>query len=336
MKKRFIFPAAILAIFFLGPKEHYSDFDAIIEPVSYTLEELDSVIAQKDQNVPNLKSNNQSRFFWADSIRKTPYAVVYLHGFSASPMEGYPTHENFAKRFGCNIYIPRLPQHGLNDKESFVDLEPKDLIDAAKEALSIGQLIGEKVILMSCSTGSTLSIYLTAHNPELVDAMIMYSPNIDLENKTSELVTLPWGKQIVRSVIGKYRYAYRDSTLEKAKYTTNVYRTEGVICLKEMIEQTMIDEVFQKINCPYFLGYYYKNENEKDPVVSVDQMLYFDKMSSTAPNNKRLVPFPNVNTHVIPSGIHSQDIESVQNATYSFAEEILGMVPIQKDSTKMN
>lgn len=332
MKKRYLFPAIFLAIIFLGPSPNYSDFDGKIEPLELDLITLDETIASKEASVQNIKPNNESRLIWADSIRKTSYAVVYLHGFSASPMEGYPTHQNFAKRYGCNIYIPRLPQHGLDDKESFLDLEPKDLIEAAKEAIAVGKLIGEKIILMSCSTGSTLAIYLTAQNPKDIEAMIMYSPNIDLEDQTSELVTLPWGLQIVRGIIGKYRHTHHAPDSEAAKYTTNVYRTEGVVCLKELIETTMTDENFEKIICPYFLGYYYKDEKEKDHVVSTDEMIRFNQLTSTPDDKKRMVPFPNVKTHVVPSGIHSKDLESVQQATYQYAEEVLGMIPVENNT----
>lgn len=236
MKKRYLFPAAFIAIIFLGPRPDYSDFDGKIEPMNIDLVKLDEKIAAKDKGVQHLKPNNESRLIWADSIRKTPYSVVYLHGFSASPMEGFPTHENFAKRYGCNLYIPRLAGHGLDDPESFVHLQPKDLIESAKEAIAIGKLIGEKVILMSCSTGSTLSIYLTAQNTGDVAALIMYSPNIDLKNATSEVLTLPWGLQMACAIAGKYWHTHHQPGSEAAKYTTNIYRTEGLLCLKTLIE----------------------------------------------------------------------------------------------------
>ncbi len=336
MKKRFLLPTVFIAVLFFGPKPDYSKFDGNIEPLNIELTTLDSKIAQKDIGVKNLKPNNESRLIWADSIRKTPYSIVYLHGFSASPMEGYPTHENFAKRYGCNLYIPRLAGHGLDDKESFLNLEPKDLIDSAKEAIAIGKLIGEKVILMSCSTGSTLSIYLAAENPDDVAALIMYSPNIDLASSTSELITLPWGMQITRMIAGKYWNTHHKPDSEAAKYTTNRYRTEGLLCLKTLIEKTMTNTNFKRINCPYFLGYYFKNEEEKDPIVSVGDMIRFDQLTSTPDEEKQLVPFPNVKTHVIPSGIHCKDLESVQSATSRFAEEVLGLSPVENDLSKLN
>lgn len=86
---------------------------------------------------------------------------------------------------------------------------------------------------------------------------------------------------------------------------------------------------FKKINCPYFLGYYFKNEEENDPIVSVEEMIKFDQFTSTPKGKKRLVPFPDAKTHVLPSGIHSKDIESLQTETYQFAENILGMIPVE-------
>ncbi len=318
-----------MAIIFLGPQPDYSDFDGKIESMNISLTELEAKIAQKDHGVQHLKPNNESRLIWADSIRKTPYSVVYLHGFSASPMEGFPTHENFAKRYGCKLYMPRLAGHGLDDPESFLQLEPKDLIESAKEAIAIGKLIGEKVILMSCSTGSTLSVYLTAQNPDDVEALIMYSPNIDLKSATSEILTLPWGLQMARMIAGKYWHTHHQPDSEAAKYTTNIYRTEGLICLKKLIETTMTKANFKKISVPYLLGYYFKNEEENDPIVSVEEMIRFVQLTSTPVEKKMLVPFPDAETHVLPSGIHSKDIESVQNETYQFAENILGMIPVE-------
>ena len=105
----------------------------------------------------------------------------------------------FAKRYGCNLYLPRLAGHGIDDDDSFSDLRPEDLIASAKEAIAIGQLLGEKLILMSCSTGSTLSIYLSAENPEIVDAQFMFAPNIALHDPSAKLMTGPWGAAACRT-----------------------------------------------------------------------------------------------------------------------------------------
>ena len=170
-------------------------------------------------------------------------------------MEADPIHFEFAKRYGYNMYLPRLAGHGIDDIESFKDLKPNQLVESAKEALAIGQLIGEKVIVMSCSTGSTLSIYLAATQPENIESMIMYSPNIDLYDPKSQMLLGPWGLPLAKWMGGG---DYRSFTLPKGgeQYWTTKYRIEGVLALRDLMNQTMTDENFGKVTQPFYLGYY--------------------------------------------------------------------------------
>ena len=68
--------------------------------------ELETYIKNNEAN-HKLKPDNEARIVWAnDSLKnKTEYAIVYLHGFSASQFEGAPTHTNIAKMFGYNITL---------------------------------------------------------------------------------------------------------------------------------------------------------------------------------------------------------------------------------------
>jgi len=49
---------------------------------------------------------------------------------------------------------------------------------------------------------------------------------------------------------------------------------------------------------------------------------------------KRKVAFDKVGHHVISSSIMSKDLKSVENETYKFAEEILGLTPVLKNDGK--
>ena len=60
---------------------------------------------QSEEAKHKVKPNNEAKIIWADSNhQQTDYAIVYLHGFSASQMEGDPVHRNIAKQFHCNLY----------------------------------------------------------------------------------------------------------------------------------------------------------------------------------------------------------------------------------------
>ncbi|MEM8908895.1 MAG: alpha/beta fold hydrolase [Bacteroidota bacterium] len=328
-KKRHAFLSILLVIgfgFALGPRVSYPAFDDQPVELQVDLQDLDAYLAKREARVEKLKPNNQAQIIWNDSIRKTPYSIVYIHGFSASPMEGDPVHLEIAKRYGCNLYLPRLAGHGIDDIESFKDLTPKALIESAKEALAIGAMIGEKVILMSCSTGSTLSVYLAATQAQEIHSMIMYSPNIDLYSGLSNLLTGPWGLEIAQQVSGG-NYRSFEAPPGGEQYWTTKYRIEGIVCLRDLLDKTMTPDNFAKITQPYFLGYYYKTEEESDHVISIDAIKSFHAQTRTPEAQKVLQAFPNVANHVLPSSIQSKDIASVREKTIAFMEQVLSMTP---------
>ncbi|NET33453.1 MAG: alpha/beta hydrolase [Cyanothece sp. SIO1E1] len=332
LKKRYLIPLVLVGGVFLGPQQDFEKVDGKIEAINMPLSEIQSYLSSQDDKVPDVFPENRAQVIWADSMRKTPYSVVYLHGFSASAMEGAPIHQDFAKRYGCNLLLSRLADHGRNSEESFLNLTPKALVESAKEAIALGQLIGDKVILMSCSTGGTLSAYLAAENPDIVEAHIMYSPNIAIYSSASTLLTKPWGLQLARVTTGgDYRSFTVPESCDPAWTTT--YRLEGLIALQDLLDQTMKTEIFNKISHPVFIGCYYKNEEEQDMVVSVEAMREFMADLSTPEEDKRFVAFPEAQTHVIAAGCQTKDLEGVRNATYEFAEQVLGLSPSAQTMT---
>lgn len=326
-----------VGIYLLGPRPKFERVNAFLPSLHVELDSLDSYIASGEAIVPHLKPENQSQVVWADSFRKTPYVLLYLHGFSASPEEGNPLHRKLAKRYGCNLYLPRLVGHGLDDKESFRDLTPMKYMNSAKKALATARLLGDTLILISCSTGGTLSAYLAAAHPELIHTLVLYSPNIKLANPFMSLTTGPWGKEILKFFVGsEYRKIPGYEDKEEGKYWTHQYRIEGLIALQALLDQTMKKETFKKITIPYYIGYWYKNEEEKDQTVSVDAIRYFDEQTSTPDHLKRVEAFPNAGSHVMISSLTSKDVESVEKATYSYFEEVLGIQPIVNDTSTLN
>ena len=314
------------AVYKLGPKPEFEKVTASMPSFNLPIEQLPQKLEEEESLVKNLKPNNESRIIWADSIRKTPYVMVYLHGFSASPMEGDPVHRELAKKFGCNLYLPRLKGHGLDDPESFKDLTPTNYLNSAKKALAYAQLLGDSILLMSCSTGGTLSIYLAANNPGLVHSLIMYSPNIEVFDPNLKLATGPWGPQIMETVLGsKYRVISSNEGKEEEKYWTGTYRIEGLVALQALLDQTMTEETFSKIDIPYFVGYWYKNEEEQDHTVSVEAIKEFDQMTHTPDSKKQMVNFPEAGAHVMTSSLVGKDVPHVIEETSKFLQDILGM-----------
>lgn len=329
MKKFLIIIIALALIFFLGPRveKPSTDWNVPQTELQVDLVLLQEQIDNAEKNTDYIKPDNQGRIIFADSIpQKTEYCLLYLHGFSASPKEGFPVNEDFAERYHMNTYLPRLYGHGLETPDNLLNMTPDNLLESAKDALKIARQLGEKVILMSTSTGGTLSLILASANPD-VHSLIMYAPNIEMAEDMTKILTFPWGLQLGKMVSGEM-VEYPDDTPMEKKYWQSSYRIEAVAYLQSLVENTMNKRSFNQIDQPVFLGYYFKDEKNQDPTVKVSAMLKMFEELSTPEEIKRKVAFPNVGVHPLASDIKSKDIPAVKQETYKFAEEILKLNPI--------
>jgi len=312
-------------IYIAGPKPPTPVLDGNLPTVPANLVQLEQEIIDLEKNKKSIKPNNEARIIWADSSKqKTPYSIVYLHGFSASHLEGEPIHQNFAKRYGCNLYLARLEEHGIDTTDIFRELTPEKLLESSKRAVAIGKQLGEKVIVMATSAGGMQALYIASQNPD-IEGLIIYSPLIDFFDPASALLNKPWGLQIAATVTGANSREMPEEKKGEASYWTKKYRIEGLIALKSLVSSTMTSENFAKIKQPIFVGYYYRDEENQDKVVSVKALEAMYGQLGTAENQKRKIAFPNVNNHVIASYMKSDDIESVERETFKFAEEVLGL-----------
>lgn len=319
---------ALVAIYFLGPKPPKPVLNKNLPKIEGSVENY--VTSMEHKPGLNLRPGCEARILWANDSTKqaTEYVLLYLHGFSASSKEGYPVNEDFARYFGCNAFLARLASHGVATDNPLIDMTPERLYESAKEALAIAHQLGQKVVIMGCSTGCTLGIKLAADFGEMVDGLILYSPNIQIKNKTAKIISGPWGLQIARLNLGsKFRVTEDDPNGEVCKYWNCSYRAEGLVYLQQLLDVTMKKEVFAKVECPVFMGYYFKDELHQDPIVEVQASLWMMKELGTPEKSKRSVSFPEAGTHVISSNLMSGAVPEVRKATYAFAEEVLGMKP---------
>lgn len=311
----------VLALYRIGPTLDHEPSDSKLPQVLYDVSSVDTYVNEKEAQVET-KKDNEARIYWADSAGQvSDYVLLYIHGFSASWYEGYPVNVNFAETLGCNAYYARLAEHGVVSDDPLLNLTPKNLYDSAKEALLIAKTIGKKVIIMSTSTGGTLSLMLAADYPDLVDGLVMYSPNIVIKQKSATLLTKPWGFNLGKLVQGGEMRHLEGTELE-AKYWNLDYRMEATVRLQQLLEERMNPVTYAKVKCPVFLGYYYKDEDHQDDVVSVEAMLEMYKQLGTDKKYKKA--FPTAGRHTI-AFIEGGSYTEVSNETIEFAKEYLGM-----------
>ena len=305
-------------------KQHIlSVSDLKIPQVPEDMRELEKWINEREEKTHFLKTGNEAEILWAKNktYTRTDYSFLYLHGFSASKADGEPIHRNIATRYEGNLYLPRLQAHGMEQKEPLLDFSARGFMESALEALAIAQKLGEKVIIISTSTGSTLALWLAAYLTD-IHSLICYSPNIKLYSKASQLLRMPFGLHIARLIMrGKYRIT--SQTPDSIKYWNTRYRLEALVQLKKLLDITMIPQTFRHVTCPVFIGYYYKNDLEHDKTVSVPAILQMYQQLSTPTERKRLVNFSDAGVHCISSKYENKNWKSVQEASFNFLDEFL-------------
>jgi pimeloyl-ACP methyl ester carboxylesterase len=317
----------ILVIIYVGgPRPSDPDYNLDIPNVPADARQLEQFVANREAK-HKLKPDNEARIIWANDSAKnrTGYSIVYLHGFSASQAEGDPVHKEIARKFNCNLYLSRLAEHGIDTSDAMVNLTVDKLWESAREALAIGKQLGDTVILVGCSTGGSLALKLAAEYPD-IGALVLLSPNIEINDPNAWLANNPWGLQIARMVLGsKFVDSKKDTSDLYRKYWYYHYRLEGVVALEEFLESAMTKQTFKRVKQPTLLLYYYKDEVHQDSTVKVSAMKKMFSELGTPPDLKRSLAMPEAGDHVISSYIKSKDVEGVRRECERFLKEIVRM-----------
>ena len=334
MKKKWwlLIPLLLIVIYFLGPRPKDPVYSIVMPEVPAGTAQLEKYI-RDEEATHHLKPDNEARIVWADSARrKTAYAIVYLHGFSASQGEGDPTDLDIAKKYGCNLFLSRLAEHGIDTPDVMINLTADKYWASAQEALAIGEQIGTKVILMGTSTGGTLALRLAATYPDKVAALVLLSPNIAINDPNAWLLNDHWGLQIARLVVGgKYIDIKDDYGPLFRQYWYPKYRLEAAVALEELLETTMNDHTFAAVRQPVGLFYFYKDKVRQDSTVKVSaELTMFDELGTPA-DQKFKEAIPEAGTHVIGSSIRSHDVPGVEKGVAHFLSDIVHM-PVTADT----
>ncbi len=324
MKKVLIFILLLAIIYFVGPSPKTPEYDPTLPNIPAKAIELENFVSMLN-DAHKLKPGNEAEINWANPAEKnkTRVAVLYLHGFSASRREGFPTHVRFAEKYGCNLYLARLSDHGIDTTDAMYNLTADRLWNSAKEAYAIAKNLGDEVVIMSTSTGGTLAIKLAATYPE-IKGLINFSPNMAINDPAAFLLNDPWGLQIAKLTFGGNFRSFEASD-EYKKFWYAKYRLESIVALEELVETIATNSTYEAVKCPVFSGTYYRDEENQDPVVKVSAIRKMHKNLGTPEDKKVLVEFPTANEHVIASDLKSGALPEVFDAISAFAENKLGM-----------
>ena len=224
--------AAVVALLALyGPR------DPIEGSVVVDLEAMDAgvdaYLYARERSVPNLVRGTQKHVQWHDPVARavTDWAVVYIHGFSASSMELRPVPKLVADGLEANLFYTRLTGHG-QDGAALGRARVPDWIRDVNEALEIGRRIGRRTLVIATSTGGSLAT-LAAVDPRLrdkMDALVLVSPNFRVRATGSSLLTWPFARSFVPMLLGRERQ-WVPQNADHGQWWTNRYPSEAVVAM---------------------------------------------------------------------------------------------------------
>ena len=197
------------------------------------IEDIDSLLESQEKMVRGLRPGTEKKVLWAQGNGvKTKTSIVFIHGFSASRVEIDPVVDLIAAELNANVYFTRLRGHG-QDGRALAEVNYEQLLDDTIEAIEIGKLIGDDVVLMGCSTGCSL-IHIALGQDHDIKAAIYISPNFGPKPIKGQALRIPGAKFLVPLVFGQ-EHSFVAKNDEYATCWTTKYPTKALFTIKTIV-----------------------------------------------------------------------------------------------------
>jgi esterase/lipase len=289
-----IVTAALLALFLAGPRVA---IDTRLRPLALPAD-LDRYLTQSEARFPDIVPGTEKKIIWANAAKaKTPWSVVYVHGFSATRQETAPLCDRIAAQLRANLFYTRLAGHGRGEA-AMAEATVNDWFNDATEAYEIGKRLGDRVIVIGTSTGATLATWLAEQpNTQAVAAYVLISPNFAPKDRRSEILAWPWGEQIARLMIGR-ELSFEPSNAEQARYWTHRYPTKALVPMMGLV-RFVRQSALEGIRTPTLM-IFAPNDDVLD-VREVEQA--YARLGSSAKQLQRITNSDNLSRHVLAGDI---------------------------------
>ena len=237
---------ALLLLYLLGPRV---EVDERLWQLDLP-DDLDTYLARSEARFHQITPGAEKRIVWAGQRgQQTEFAVVFLHGFSATRQELSPLPERVAAQLGANLYLARLAGHGQSGTE-LAQATVNYWLNDAQEAWALGRRLGKRVVLIGNSTGATLATWLAAQAWATdIAALVLISPNFGPAAPGASLLTWPWGEQLATAVQGPER-VWEPANEAQARYWTTSYPTRALLpmmALVKLMERAPLERIQQPI-----------------------------------------------------------------------------------------
>ncbi len=276
--------------------------------------DVDAYLAAEELQFSDITPGVQKRVIWAGAVgARTPLAVVYIHGFSATSEEIRPVPDRVAAALGANLFFTRLTGHGRTG-QAMAEANVGDWINDMAEAMAIGRAIGERVVVISTSTGATLAA-IAATDPVLsadMAGVVMISPNFRIRSAAARILDLPLARYWGPWVAGKTR-SFATTNADHMKYWTTSYPTQALFPMAALIREAAAQD-YARAKVPAMFIY-----SDADQVIDPNAVAPVrDAWGGAVSEDKRVMgPEDDPYSHVIAGDIQSP------GQTSAVADEII-------------
>lgn len=150
----------------------------------------------------------------------TATAILLLHGFTNCPAQ----YELFARQLferGHNVLLPRLPEHGLEDRHtpSFARLSADAMVELAADCCDALHGLGERRVVIGFSLGGALAAWVAQARAD-IDHVALIAPAIAVHG-TRPLPTRPAARLL--GLLPNRFIAWDDAEAERAAGPNHAY-----------------------------------------------------------------------------------------------------------------
>lgn len=241
---------ALLAVAYLVGPVHRLDTRTRATEIPVDPVALERWLAESEQGLGDVLEGAEKTVRWAHADRRrTPFSIIYLHGYTATRQEVDPLCDELAAAIGANVYYTRLAGHGRHPA-AMGEVTGTDWLQDARDALAIGRVLGGRTIVVGTSTGGTLALWLAGSEAQGQDAgsiaaQVLLSPNLGPRARQSELLSGPWGAELLSLLVGE-EYLWQPVNAEHARYWTWRYPARALLpmmALVRLVRESPLEDI---------------------------------------------------------------------------------------------
>lgn len=289
-----------LLIYFLGYTfENDNDINFNYSTLYYkdkivNIDNCEEYINFKESLEPYLKYSGKKEIIFQKRI-KSPKVFYVIHGFNADKNECISIANKLSTKYSYNALLTRLPDHGIFNKES-VNSTFYTYLRTIYDDLIICRLLGDEIIIISASTGSTYSIIISVYFSTQFNITdnIMFSPNIEPHGIHIVLLTKLLSSGYGNFILGLTR---NKIYIDKYKVSSNIFKPiiGALTTLRKLKKQF-------KNNCIIFTS-------KNDKIISNNAIRNF--LIDINVSKKYLYTFKNLDIHPISKYTNSIMLDKI-------------------------